>query len=263
MTGEQTPPAFDTLIPEEFKNETYLSDIKALPVGPDSYKALFKKLHGAQTLIGKKTGIPEANATPEEVDKFYGALRPAKLDDYEFPAPKGGSQQNPEILKAIKGIFHDAGLSKSQAAKLSAKFEEFATAQNAPALEAAKKMDAEFAEMTAKTFGAENAKVLERSRTLLATLTPDTLKPYLIKLPNESLVVLSAVMESVRAKFMKEDNMDGAGGGGAPTDENALREEAKTLQASDAWKNFQHKDHEAAKKRVSEIYAAIGKARKK
>jgi len=263
--NKNAPPAtFDTIIPEEFRDRTYLSDLKALPVGPDSYKALFKKLDGAQTLIGKKTGIPDANATPEEVEKFYSSLRPAKFEDYEFPAAKEGqTAPDPESLKAIKGIFHEAGLSKSQAAKLSAKFEEFAAKQNAPAIEAAKKQDAEFVEMTNKAFGAENAKVLERSRTLLATLTPDTLKPYLVKLPNESLVVLSAVMEAVRAKFMKEDNLDGAGNGGAPTDENTLREEAKTLQMSPAWKDFTHKDHVATQKRVNDIYAAIGKARKK
>jgi len=277
MTAEETaaaeaeknknvPATFDTLIPDEFKDRTYLSDLKALPVGPDSYKALFKKLDGAQTLIGKKTGIPEANATPEEVEKFYSSLRPAKVEDYEFPAPKEGmTAPDPEALKAIKGIFHEAGLSKSQAAKLSAKFEEFAQKQNAPAIEAAKKQDAEFIEMTNKAFGTENAKVLERSRTLLSQLTPDTLKPYLVRLPNESLVVLSAVMESVRAKFMKEDDIDGAGGGGDVTDVSALSAEGAKLMLTPEWKDAFHAGHAAMVARVDKIYADIAKsgARKK
>ena len=192
-------PVFETLIPEEFKDRTYLADIKTLPVGPDGYKALFKKLDGAQTLIGKKTGIPEANATPEDMEKFYSLLRPAKADEYELPAPPEGAEAKPEVVKALKEMFHEAGLSKTQVAKLSSKFEAFANAQNAPAIEEAKKLDAEFKQLTDKTFGAEGANVLARSRELLTTLTPDNLKPYLVKLPNESLVVLAGIMETVRS----------------------------------------------------------------
>jgi hypothetical protein len=252
----ETPaPTFDTLIPDEFKDRKYLDDLKTLPVGPDGYKALFKKLDGAQTLIGKKTGVPAADAPAEEWDKFHESLRPGKADEYEL-----ANAQDPEAAKAIKGIFHEAGLTKSQAAKLAAKFDAFVGDKTKAQKEEAEKLDAEFATLTEKTFGADNIKVLERSKELLQALTPDNLKPYLVKLPNESLVLLAGVMESVRAKFMKEDNMDGKGGAGAgASDVSSLRDQARKLMDSPAWKNSFDKDHTGTKAKVDEIYTAIAR----
>lgn len=261
-----TPPAtpvLETIIPEEFRDRTYLNDLKSLPVGPDGFKALFKKLDGAQTLIGKKTGIPEANATPEEVEKFYASLRPAKAEEYELPAPEAGKQADPEMTKFVQGMFHEAGLSKAQAAKVMAKFGTFAqeklAAQNAESL----KQDEEFKALTEKAFGADNAKVLERSKALLTELTPPAMAPFLNKLPNESLVLLAGVMEGVRAKFMKEDNLNGNGGDGAPVDAEAMRKEARDLQMSPAWKDAFHPDHAKTIAKVNELYTKIGRTGKK
>jgi len=255
------PPApattFETLIPQEFKDRAYLNDLKALPVGPEGYTALFKKLDGAQSLIGKKTGVPAADAAPEEWEKFHATLRPAKADDYELNSP------DPEAAKAIKGIFHEAGLTKSQAAKLAAKFDAFVAEKTAPQKEAEAKLDKEFEEMTKATFGPENAKVLERSKEMLAALTPDSMKPFLNRLPNESLVLLAGVMEQVRAKYLKEDNISGGSAGGVPQDVSSLRDEAQKLQSSPAWKDVFHKDHESTVAKVNEIYTSIARATKK
>lgn len=262
---EGAPPAtpvFETIIPDEFKDRTYLADLKTLPVGPDGYKALFKKLDGAQTLLGKKTGVPAADAPVEEWEKFHAALRPAKADDYEIPV-KEGSTPDPEVQKSVKAIFHEAGLSKAQASKLMAKFEGFVDGQTKAQREAAAAADAEFEALTKKTFGPENEKVLTRSKELLNTLTPPEMAPFLNRLPNESLVLIAGLMESVRAKFMKEDSMDGTGGSGAAPDVAALREEARTLQASEAWRSTFHKDHATTKAKVDAIYAQIGKMPKK
>lgn len=262
----QTPPPpaaamFETLIPDEFKDRTYLADLKGKPVGPDTYNALFKKLDGAQTLIGKKTGVPAADAPAEEWEKFHAALRPAKPEDYEIPA-KEGSTPDPEIQKAVKGIFHEAGLSKAQAAKLMAKFETFADGQTAAQREAAVKADAAFDELTKKTFGPENEKVLARSKELLNTLTPPEMAPFLNRLPNESLVLVAGLMEAVRAKFMKEDSMgggDGGNGAGGATDVASLRKQARDLQASPSFRDTFHVDHATTKAKVDGIYAQIAK----
>ena len=60
--GGGAPALLETIIPAEFKDQAYLKDLKGLPIGPDAYTALFKKLDGAEKLIGKKTAIPEATA---------------------------------------------------------------------------------------------------------------------------------------------------------------------------------------------------------
>ena len=261
----QTPPApapatFETIIPDEFKDRGYLADLKGKPVGPDTYKELFKKLDGAQTLIGKKTGVPAADAPAEEWEKFHAALRPAKAEDYEIPV-KEGSTPDPEVQKAVKGIFHEAGLTKAQASKLMAKFETFADGQTKAQREAAEKADAEFDALTQKAFGAENDKVLARSKALMDSLTPPEMAPFLNRLPNESLVLIAGMMESVRAKFMKEDSMDGGGGNGGDnaTDVASLRKQARELMASPSFKDTFHTDHATTKSKVDAIYAQIGK----
>jgi hypothetical protein len=273
MPDEQKPPTpeappaalFDTLIPAEYKDRPYLADLKTLPVGPDGYNAFFKKLDGAQTLLGKKTGVPAADAPAEEWEKFHAAIRPAKAEDYEMPAAKEGVTPDPEVQKAVKGIFHEAGLSKAQAAKLMAKFEGFVDGQTKTQREAAAKADAEFDALTKKTFGPENEKVLTRSKELLNTLTPPEMAPFLNRLPNESLVLVAGLMEAVRAKFMNEDGgMNGGGGdgGGNATDVATLRKQARDLQASPSFRDTFHADHASTKAKVDAIYAQIGKAPK-
>lgn len=261
--NEQTPPpeaTFETLIPEEFKDRTYLADLKGKPVNPDTYKELFKKLDGAQTLIGKKTGVPAADAAPEEWDKFHASLRPAKAEDYEIPVKEGG-KPDPEVQKAVKSIFHEAGLTKAQATKLMSKFEGFVDGQTKAQREAASAADAEFDALTKKTFGPENEKVLARSKELLNTLTPPEMSPFLNRLPNESLVLVAGLMEAVRAKFMKEDSMDGSAGGdgSGAADVASLREQARTLMTTPSFRDTFSNDHAATKAKVDAIYAQIAK----
>lgn len=260
MLEDQKPVTFDSVIPEEFRDRPYLNDLKALPVGPDAYKSLFSKLDGAQKLIGKKTGIPEATAPMEEWDQFYTRLRPATAEEYET---KAGT--DPDFAKAVKSMFHEAGLSKGQAGKLQAKFDAFVAEKTAATTAESKRLDEEFDALTKSAFGAENVKVLESGKQLLTELTPDNLKPHLARLPNEALVVLAGVMANVRAKYLSEDKGggNGNGGGGAPTDEAALRDEARKLMALPEYKDFRHTNHEKTKQRVDEIYRTIGAARKK
>jgi hypothetical protein len=254
-TPPPAPATFETIIPEEFKDRAYLNDLKTLPVGAEGYNALFKKLDGAQTLIGKKTGIPAPDAPEEEWEKFHSALRPAKAEEYEI----AGADE--ESALAVKNIFHEAGLSKAQAAKLAAKFDAYVGEKTKAQREEAEKLDAEFEGLAKNAFGADTEKVLARSKEMIQQLTPASMAPFLNRLPNESLVLLAGVMETVRAKFMKEDNMGGgAGAGGSAVDVSALRSEAQTLQSSEAWKNPWHKDHEKTVARVNEIYNSVSRA---
>lgn len=255
--NKQTPPpapTLETIIPEEFRSKPYLNDLKALPAGPEGYNALFKKLDGAQTLIGKKTGIPEAGAPPEEWEKFHAMLRPSNADEYEIAQAEG---QDPEMVKAVKGMFHEAGLSKAQASKLLAKFGAMTSEKLGAQAAEQKRLDEEFEAMTKAAFGAENVAVLNKSKELLEKLTPDNLKPHLPSLDNKALVLLAGVMQEVRSRFMKEDPSSPPPGN-APMDATALREEGRKLMASKEYMDPFNPKHEEAKKRVSEIYAKIG-----
>lgn len=113
-------PQYKAGLPAEFQNHPALADIKDLGGLAKSY------IH-AQTMLGTdKVVLPKADAGAEAWNEFYGKLgRPSEANGYAFEAklPDGFDRS---ILRedAIKGMFHKAGLTKSQANAL---FNEYVT----------------------------------------------------------------------------------------------------------------------------------------
>jgi hypothetical protein len=250
------PILFSTTIPEEFRDRTYLKDIAAMPDGPEARVALFKKLDGAETLIGKKTGVPAADAPEAEWVAFHAKHRPAKADDYEI---KTGEGADPEFVKTVREAFYEAGATKSQAAKILTKLQAAMDAQGAKAVEAGKKLDAEFDTLSKSTFGADNEKVLAQAKTMIAEHTPAPLKGHVPKLDNTSLVILAGILNSIHTKYGLEDKINGDGTPGAAADLEALHEEGRKLMALPEYKDFTNSKHKATVARVDAIYAEIGK----
>lgn len=257
--GGDAPALLETIIPAEFKDQAYLKDLKGLPIGPDAYTALFKKLDGAEKLIGKKTAIPEATAPEAEWDSFFARLRPETADAYEFKDKDGKEAGDPEFLKAVKGIFHKAGVPKTQASKIYSEFEALVASKQAEQLAASEKLDAEFNDLVSKAFTADNEKVLTTARKMIDEFTPDNLKGHIQRLPNESLVLMAGILNNISQKFMGEDRMTPDKGSGSGADEATLRNEAKKIMASAEFSDFQHPGHEAAVRRKNEIYEQIGR----
>ena len=258
-TGAGGAALLETVIPAEFKDQAYLKDLKGLPLGPEAYTALFKKLDGAEKLIGKKTAIPEATAPEAEWESFFSRLRPETAEAYEFKGQDGKEAGDPEFLKAVKGIFHKAGVPKTQAAKIYSEFEALIAGKQAAQQAETERMDAEFSDMVSKAFTADNEKVLTTARKMIDEFTPENLKGHIQRLPNESLVLMAGILNNISQKFMKEDNMNPDKGGTAGSDEVSLRNEAKKIMASAEFSDFQNPGHEAAVRRKNEIYEQIGR----
>lgn len=92
-------------------------------VGTKGYKSvgdIAKAAQNAESLIGKSVQIPDADAKPEDWDKFYGKVgRPEKSDGYEFKLPDGVPKEMPydgEFANGFKPIAHQLGLTAKQAA---------------------------------------------------------------------------------------------------------------------------------------------------
>lgn len=252
---------FGTLVPEEFKDRAYLKDLTGLPVGPDAYNALFKKLDGAEKLIGTKTGVPKDDAPAEEWSQFFDKLRPQTPEGYDYKT-KEGVTPDPETVKTVKGLFHKAGLSKKQAAILQEDFNALMEQQTSVQAATQKKLDDEFAELSAKVFGAENEKVLARANAMIKELAPEALKPHIDKLSNDALVVLSGILNKVHERYITEDGgpggKPGTGAGGAGD----LREQARKLLGTAEYKDPFHPKHAEVKAKVDELYKQIGAAQK-
>jgi len=254
--------ALKEVVPQEFHDRPYLKDLLDKPQGKEVFAEVFKKLDGAQKLVGKKPGLPAADAPAEEWESVFKQLRPEKEDSYEIQV-RTGEKPDVEMGKALKSAFHAAGLSTVQAKKFQDTIMPVLDARRTKAVEAQKKLEDEFESLTKATFGGDNEKVLEKAKAALEEHVPKEFTSHIGTLDNKSLMILVAVVHTFLTKFGKEDNLGGGkgAGGGAETDD--LREEARKLQASPAWKDLNHADHAKTEKRVNEIYDSMRSKSKK
>lgn len=112
-TPEAKADAPSFAIPEAYKDKPWASKVK-------TQEDLWKALDGAQSLIGKKTVIPDfATASEQEIEGYFNQLRPQDKAEYSF------TDDTPaEDAEVYRDIFHESGLSKVQAEKLVAKYNE-------------------------------------------------------------------------------------------------------------------------------------------
>lgn len=80
--------------------------------------------------------IPGDDAPPEQINEFYTKLgRPEAKDKYELQMPQG-VEADPRMVDFAKDVSFELGLNPKQAQKLADKWNEFAPALNAEAVEA-------------------------------------------------------------------------------------------------------------------------------
>jgi hypothetical protein len=254
-TGAPAVQTFKEIIPAEFHERGWAKPYLDKPFNAELGIELTKKLDGAETLIGKKTLIPGPDAKPEEIDAFLGKLRPEKADDYEI---KAGEKADQEFLKTFREAAHHAGMNKVQLARQLEKLSPFFAAREKAAADAIAAREAEFATLVKAAVGPEHEKKTARVQNALKELAPDSVKQFIDKIDDKNLVLVVAAVDAILTKYAGEDdfNPEKNPGGGGGADKAALVEESKKIFASEAWTNFQHPEHDKAKKRIEEIYAS-------
>lgn len=241
------------VIPGEYKNKGYLKDV-------NSYEDVFKKLDGAQALIGQKVVFPDENTSAEDRLKFnIAAGMPEKAEGYVFEK-FGDAERNVEIDNKIKALYHEAGVTGEGGKKLQKGFEQLmldvATAQG-------EADDAAFGELITKTFGDRVDEVLDNGKKLIEENIPPELSEAFKGLPNDALTIISAVLDGVRTKYISEDKInDNNGGGSGNSGVEALRAKAQGLMNHPAFKDGMHQDHKKINDEINGIYAQIGKMSK-
>jgi hypothetical protein len=242
---------FSTMVPAEFKDRPYLKDVKDVP-------SLFKLLDNSQTLIGKRpAGIPQENAPADEWEKFHAMLRPEKPEGYEFKKDENLAKTlgwDDKVADSVKALFHKAGLSKRQALEIQQGYEQLLGAKHKEAIEKKAAQDTEFSGLAEKVFGKEVEKVLLSSKALIAQHAPDAVKAHLDKLDNNSLVILAGVLNSIKTKYIKEDQVPGGGNAPAGLSETDRRAKGQALMASEAYRNKFHPDHDRVNAEVQALY---------
>lgn len=253
-TGQAAPVAF--AIPDEYKDRPYLKDVKDLP-------SVLKMLDGAQKKLGERpAGVPQDTAPDEDWNKFFATTRPEKPEAYEFKRDDATAKAllvTPEIDAKVKAIFHEAGLTKRQAALVQSKYEAQLLEQHKAFIAESAKQDDDFAKLAETSFGKDSDKVLTQGKVLLDKYLPANMKSFLPKLDNNALVVIAGVLKNLKEKFMSEDELPagGEGTGSGAQGEAEIRAEAQKIMALPAYQNKFDKDHDSLVKQVQELYAKI------
>ncbi len=246
-----------TIIPAEFHDRPYLKDWLDKPVTPEFHAEVFKKLDGAEALIGKKTLIPGADAKPEEWDQFLAKLRPEKAEEYDY---KFGEKADPDFVKTFREAAHAAGMSKVQVQKQLEKLAPFFMGRDKAKADEQAANDAKFNDMVKAAVGPEYEQKLAIVQAALREYAPASTKEFIGKLDPAALTLVVGAVHGILAKYASEDDLAGLGksktgaNGGAVTKETLIAE-AQAIYANPAWKNFQHPDHAKLVARNDEIFA--------
>ncbi len=248
---------FAHIVPPEYKDKSYMKDVTDVT-------SLFKKLDGAQTLIGQRpAGIPADSASDVEWNKYYDAAgRPKESKDYVFSevVDKEGKkvERNEEFAGKVKTLFHTAGVSAKQSAILQKGYDALITEMQQKQGEDANKQNLDFDKLATSTFGKDSEKVLTTAKQLIDAHKPEGFDEYLTALPNESLIILAGVLNNIQKKYISEDAINQAGTGGGASTETELRAEAMRLMALPEYSDKFHPQHADTAAKVTEIYKRIG-----
>lgn len=223
-------PLLKEIVPEDLREKPYLKDLldkeqaEALPL-------VFKKLDGAEALIGKRPGVPGADAKEEDWDKYLAQLRPGKADDYEIPAEEG-VKRDETFMKTLRESFLKGDISKRQAQKFLGDFmpklKEYTLAQNKAQADAQAKADADFETLVKASLGEKNKAIMARVRKEITENAPKTLTPYIDKLDNNALAIMAGVIDSILKRYAPEDDLNPQGGAAGDAAKTA-REQARAL----------------------------------
>lgn len=256
---------FKDVVPEEYRGAGYLKDMLDKP-WDEARPLLFKKLAGAQELIGKKTvGLPAADAPEEEWNKILDGLKASSHEDYKIPV-KEGAKVDPLFVKALQQSFLDGRVNPRQAqafmARFSKEMETYSAGQAKAAADEKAKLDAEFDTLAKSALGESNKTIMARSRKLLEENCPPALKAHVATLGDKELVILSGVINGLAEKYMSEDELNPKGktGGG---DAGGKRVEAAKLNAEIMKMKGFEPDYDAKRAQLRQLYKEAADEAKK
>ena len=239
------------VIPDEYKDRGYLKDVQ-------NYNDIFKKLDGAQSLLGKtKPNFPTDQTSEEDLLSFNrSAGMPEKAEEYVFNKI-GDTERNIDFDSKIKDIFHEAGISGKAATKIQTKYETVLeeTLKNQQIAN-----DAAFDELTSKILGERKTEILASSKELLTESIPEGLEESVKNLNNEALVTMAVILNNFKTKYIDEDNINDQNLNTGNSGMDDLRKKGRELLGHPARNDAFHPDHKRINEELTEVYTQIGKA---
>lgn len=224
-TGDPAADALAFAIPEDYKDKPYMKDIT-------SEEGLYKMLDGAQTLIGKKVNIPNAESSEEDRKAFNTQMGvPEKAEEYVFNKI-GDQERNADMDTVFKNFLHKHDVPAEKATAMQGELELMAVEFAKGKTEAdGKALDLDFDKVSAETFGENADSIIASTKKLIAENVPDNLKEAFNEMSNNNLIIMTSVLENFRKKYISEDDLTITGDPASGTSKVELEGELNTLVA--------------------------------
>lgn len=187
-TPPANPPADDGSafkLPDAYKDKPWAAKIK-------TEEDLWKAIDNAQSLIGKKSIVPDlSKMTDAEREEYYAQTRPASPDDYKF-----GEGTPDEMKRGMSESLMKHGVTAHQANSIIADYQAMEKALvaeqfNPEGMKAAMK----------EAFGDEWESITGKSRNALKGVVADTDFEAIDQLPNQYISLMYRIMGNVVQKF--------------------------------------------------------------
>lgn len=269
-------PTIDTLVPDAYKEKQWVKNLTGKPVDE-----IFKKVDNLESMIGQRTiNFPAADAPPEQVQQFRKQLNiPETPDKYGYtpPTPDEATKDVWAEMAKVRDlthwqkVAHQLHLTPTQFQTLVQEQEQRVVSQYMQQMQEEQQLQQQteqeereaFDQLANQAFGAEKERALDTAKRVLVATVPNTVKPFVARLNNESLIVLAAYIHSVH----KQDNFNqnNSANGGAPLSELQIRESGQRLQAELKGmldKGVQGPKIRELEQRIKETYAKLNDIRR-
>ena len=268
-TADTSQADFDKFIPETYRGKEWVQNILKSESPREEF---FKQYESAQSLIGKRPEglqVPGDNATPEQLKAWHKAvgvpetadaydLKPVEWSDADKEAGEYLKSQQPEsVTKAMKDAALTLGVTPKQLQGLKDAYDKAFVGEHKEWLTEAAKQDADFDKQADQVFGNRKDAVLASGKQLMDALVPAAVRPMLDNASNETLIVVSAVLDAFKDRYIKEDKFNGAGMAAAPSTKADISKEGQRLMALPAYNDPFHVDHERTRQAVRENYEKL------
>jgi hypothetical protein len=247
---DQTPPAENKFeIPAEYQDRAYLKDVTSID-------DVYKKLDGAQSLIGQKIIFPTENSTPEEILQFNKAAgMPEKAEDYTFEK-LGEKERVAEYDAKVKELFHKYGISGKAATGFTKDYESLIDEVGKVQTE---QSDKEFGELSKKVLGEKMEEIIASGKKLLEENLPEEFAEDFKNLPNKQLVLMASVLNNFKTKYIDEGIVTPPSGSITGKTKEQLNTEVQDLMKDPAYKDGLHKNHQAVNDKITDLCNQIAK----
>ncbi len=273
-TGSDNTPATGALSMEQIFGDDYKDPSLAQFKDP---KALAKSFIETKKLVGSKFISPDA--VPEaDRPAFYKALGVPDADTleaYGLEAPKDWNaavmgEYDVKMLGDFAKIAKAENLTPKQAKAVQAFSDKMTNEMvnkvqeqlKAVQAENDKKLDALFTSVFGDKKGEASAAVAKTIQEI-SKGNPEISKLIDGKLNDEALAAIALIDQHYKKTYGREDSTINDGGDGSAKlgTEQELRDEAKKLMTSEAYRNGMHKDHKETVAKVNQLYKDAAAAR--